>query len=86
MAKKTKIVEVKQPEKPQTRNEMMFEAKARGIKNFRVLNKEELMHVLAGGITQQEVDAIVAGAVSRWKAGWGMRGARNISSKSGGEE
>ena len=56
-----------------TRNELMMMAKERGIKNFRVLNKEELMHVLAEGITQQEIDAIVAGAVKRWKAGWNTR-------------
>jgi len=81
MAKKTKkqkIVKV-QPEVKQTRNTLMLQAKDRGIKNFRVLNKEELMHVTADGITQQEIDAIVAGAVARWKAGWGKRKAQNES-------
>jgi hypothetical protein len=43
----------------------MLKAKERGIKNFRILNKDELMHVLAEGITQQEIDALVAGAVKR---------------------
>ena len=56
-----------------SRNELMLIAKDRGIKNFRILNKEELMHILADGITQQEVDALVAGAVDRWKSGWGSR-------------
>jgi len=56
-----------------SRNELMLIAKDRGIKNFRILNKEELMHILADGITQQEVDALVAGAVTRWKSGWGSK-------------
>ena len=77
-AKKQKVVKV-QPEVNQTRNAMMLQAKDRGIKNFRVLNKEELMHVTADGITQQEIDAIVAGAVARWKSGWGKRKAQNES-------
>ena len=59
--------------KEKSRNELMLIAKDRGVKNFRVLNKEELMHVTAVGITQQEIDAIVAGAVKRWKSGWGSR-------------
>jgi len=56
-----------------SRNELMLIAKDRGIKNFRILNKEELMHILAEGITQQEIDALVAGAVDRWKSGWGSK-------------
>jgi len=51
----------------------MLRAKERGIKNFRILNKNELMHILAEGITQQEIDALVAGAVARWKSGWGSK-------------
>jgi hypothetical protein len=62
-----------------TRKEMMLMAKERGIKNFRILNKEELMHVLADGITQQEIDALVAGAVARWKSGWGKGKVKNES-------
>ena len=56
-----------------TRQSLMLKAKECGIKNFRVLNKNELMHVLAEGITQQEIDALVAGAVARWKSGWGSK-------------
>jgi len=59
--------------KEKSRNELMLIAKDRGIKNFRILNKEELMHVTAEGITQQEVDALIDGAVKRWKSGWGSR-------------
>ena len=63
----------------ETRHALMLKAKERGIKNFRVLNKNELMHVLANGITQQEIDALVAGAVARWKSGWGKGKAKNES-------
>lgn len=78
MTKKTKQ-KVVQSEVKQTRNALMLQAKERGIKNFRVLNKEELMHVTAEGITQQEIDALVAGAVDRWKSGWGRRKVQNES-------
>ncbi len=65
--------------KEKSRNELMLIAKDRGIKNFRILNKEELMHILAEGITQQEIDALIAGAVTRWKSGWGSRKVKNES-------
>ncbi len=54
-----------------TRNELMMTAKQRGVKNFRVLNKQELSDALKNIGDQKAVDAIVAGAVARWKAGWG---------------
>lgn len=56
-----------------SRNELMLAAKERGIKNFRVLNKQELAGVLKNIGDQKAVDAIVAGAVTRWKSGWGLR-------------
>ena len=56
-----------------SRNELMLAAKERGVKNFRVLNKQELMDVLKNIGDQKAVDAIVAGAVARWKSGWGKR-------------
>ena len=56
-----------------SRNELMLAAKERGVKNFRVLNKQELTDVLKNIGDQKAVDAIVAGAVARWKAGWGKR-------------
>ncbi len=70
----------KPPEKSETggtrskgfsRNELMLQAKAKGIKNFRVINKEELVEILKEGTTQERINEIVAGAVARWKAGWG---------------
>lgn len=54
-----------------SRNELMMTAKERGVKNFRVLNKQELTDVLKNIGDQKAVDAIVAGAVARWKSGWG---------------
>lgn len=54
-----------------TRQELMMTAKEKGVKNFRVLNKQELADVLKNIGDQKAVDAIVAGAVARWKAGWG---------------
>lgn len=72
MAKKAKQKVVKQEIKG-TRNELMLQAKDRGIKNFRVLNKEELQAVLADGISRERITEVVAGAVARWKSGWGSR-------------
>ena len=54
-----------------SRNEFMMTAKERGVKNFRVLNKQELSEVLKNIGDQKAVDTIVAGAVARWKSGWG---------------
>ncbi|MCX5778753.1 MAG: hypothetical protein NTU66_06030 [Elusimicrobia bacterium] len=62
-----------------TRNEMMITAKERGVKNFRVLNKQELADVLRNIGDQKAVDAIVAGAVARWKSGWGSKKVANES-------
>jgi hypothetical protein len=56
-----------------SRNELMMTAKERGVKNFRVLNKQELSEVLKNIGDQKAVDTIVAGAVTRWKVGWGKR-------------
>lgn len=60
-----------------SRNELMLAAKERGVKNFRVLNKQELSDVLKNIGDQKAVDAIVAGAVARWKSGWGKRKENN---------
>jgi len=60
-----------------SRNELMIAAKERGVKNFRVLNKQELSDVLKDIGDQKVVDAIVAGAVARWKSGWGKRKENN---------
>jgi hypothetical protein len=62
-----------------SRNELMLAAKDRGVKNFRVLNKQELADVLKNIADQKVVDEIVAGAVARWKSGWGKEKAKNES-------
>ncbi len=62
-----------------SRNELMLAAKERGVKNFRVLNKQELADVLKNIGDQKTVDAIVAGAVARWKSGWGKKKVQNES-------
>ena len=56
-----------------TRQALMLKAKERGIKNFRVLNKKELESVLADGVTQDQINKVVSGAVTRWKSGWGSK-------------
>ncbi|MBI5732450.1 hypothetical protein HY967_00620 [Candidatus Jorgensenbacteria bacterium] len=62
-----------------SRNELMLTAKERGVKNFRVLSKQELADVLKNIGDQKTVDAIVASAVTRWKSGWGKRKDKNES-------
>ncbi len=73
MVKKTNKQKVVKQEVKQTRNALMLQAKDRGIKNFRVLNKEELRSVLSEGVTQEQIDNVVSGAVARWKSGWGSK-------------
>ena len=63
--------------KNKSRNDLMLEAKAKGIKNFRILNKAELYKVLDPNTIQQEIDGIVKDAVIRWKAGWSKNKAAN---------
>jgi hypothetical protein len=62
-----------------SRNELMLAVKDRGVKNFRVLNKQELADVLKSIGDQKAVDAIVAGAVVRWKSGWKKEKVNNES-------
>ena len=53
-----------------SRNELMLDAKAKKITNFRVMNKEELAEVLKSGTTVARIKQIEEGAVKRWKSGW----------------
>ncbi len=73
MGKKTKTQKVAQAEAKVTRNELMLQAKKLGIKNFRVLNKAELEEILAEGVTPEQIQKVVSGAVARWKSGWGKK-------------
>ena len=56
-----------------TRDELMWECAALGVKNYRVLNKQELAYCLANIEDKVKVSEIVAGAVARWKLGFGKR-------------
>ncbi|NQT22734.1 MAG: hypothetical protein HQ579_04755 [Candidatus Omnitrophica bacterium] len=62
-----------------SRNELMLIAKDRGIKNFRILNKEELGKVLRDNDTDDDIQKVVNGAVDRWKSGWGSKKVKNES-------
>ena len=62
-----------------SRNELMLIAKERGIKNFRILNKEELGKVLRDKATDDEIQKVVNSAVDRWKSGWGSKKVKNES-------
>lgn len=52
-----------------SRNDLMLKVKAMHVKNFRVLNKAELLEIIDGA-TAERVQAIVDAAVLRWKSGW----------------
>jgi hypothetical protein len=76
--KKSKGQAAKAKDKPEapktkspTRHELMMQAKDKGVKNYRVINKEELLEILKEGTTQERINEIVNAAVARWKAGWG---------------
>jgi hypothetical protein len=51
----------------------MAQCRAQGVKNYRVINKKEMIDILAHISDQKYVDTIVTGAVIRWKSGWGRR-------------
>jgi type III secretion system FlhB-like substrate exporter len=63
------------------RAELITQAKEKGIKNFRILNREELMKVLAPDVTKESIAEVVQAAVTRWKSGWGNRGGRPVTQK-----
>ncbi len=75
VAEKTKEQAEAKPKKI-TVKELKAQAKAAGIKNFQVLNREELLKVLAPGVTLPIISEVVTGAVARWKKGWGTKGKR----------
>ena len=57
-----------------TRAELMKEAQNKGIKYFRILNREELQAVLDPNTPQDIKQLTIESAKLRWKAGWGKRG------------
>jgi len=50
-----------------SRKDLMEEAKKRGIKYFRILNKEELVQALAKETTPEKLAKIQEEAIRRWK-------------------
>lgn len=54
-----------------SRNDLMMTAKARGIKNYRILNKKELTDILKDIGNKKYINTVVEEAVKRWKASWG---------------
>jgi hypothetical protein len=54
-----------------SRNDLMLKAKDKGIKNFRILNKEELEFVLCEGQSAENIAECVRLAIERWKSGFG---------------
>ncbi len=62
----------------ETRNALMLKAKEKSIKNFRILNKEELIEVLShsdinDSASKNYVNGVIQKAVARWKSGWGSK-------------
>lgn len=58
-----------------SRNSLMLQAKEKGVKNFRILNKEELIKVLDPMTTDGQMQDIIKEAKRRWMAGWGSKAA-----------
>ncbi len=71
--------EIVQQEVKATRQALMLRAKECGIKNFRILNKEELKQVLRDSVTDDEIQKTINGAIVRWKSGWGSKKVKNES-------
>jgi len=57
-----------------SRNELMEAVRAKKVKNFRVMNKEELAEVVKDGTMASRIKEIQETAVKRWKSGWKSQG------------
>lgn len=67
------IASEKKTSKEPSRNDLMLQAKAKGIKYFRILTKENLRKVLDLAVSAETVNAIVTKAKEEWQAGWGKK-------------
>ena len=68
-----KIVDQAKQAQPGSRAQLMEEAKAKGIKYFRILSKTDLSKVLEmkkGGASDEQINVITEVAKIRWQAGW----------------
>lgn len=72
-AEKAQSAGTKKEDGGKTRTALMLEVQRMGVKNFRVMNKEELSEIVAGA-SKDRTQAIMEGAVLRWKGGWGKKG------------
>lgn len=52
-----------------SRKDLMDAVQRLGVKNFRVMNKAELL-MIVNGATPVQIEAIQLAAVTRWKSGW----------------
>ena len=57
-----------------SRNELMEAVRAKKVKNFRVMNKEELAEILKPDTAPIRIKEIQEIAVKRWKSGWKSQG------------
>lgn len=62
--------------KGSSRNDLMLAAKEKGVKNYRVLNKAELIAVINPETPNKTVLEVIKKAVDRWQSGWGHKGGR----------
>ena len=67
---KGKVIKRKSETGGPTRQELMELARSKKIKNFRVMNKEELAEVVKEITSKSRAKEIEEAAVKRWKSGW----------------
>lgn len=67
---KGKVIKRKSETGGPTRQELMELARSKKIKNFRVMNKEELAEVVKESTSKSRAKEIEETAVKRWKSGW----------------
>lgn len=56
-----------------SRAALMAQAKAKGIKYYRILNKDNLRKVLDPAVSADSVNGIIIKAKEEWKSGWGSK-------------
>ena len=67
---KGKVSKKKSERSGLSRQELMELARSKKIKNFRVMNKAELVEIIKSGTTAARAKEIEETAVKRWKSGW----------------
>lgn len=72
VARTTEYIATTTP-RPGSRAALMQEAKAKGIKYFRILSKENLQKVLNPDLSVEVINDVIAKAREKWQAGWGKK-------------